>query len=517
MRPATALPTALPAALPTSLAAVLIMVVVTVACEAGDTSSEADGGVWNPEFSAVQAELLGEPGTLTNAWADIDGDGDSDLFVGFNGSPNRLYRNDDGLLVDVATEMGLADERSTRTSAWGDFDSDGDPDLFLGFAGGDGPVTKLYRNDGTSFLDITVDVGLQVAEGSTRQASWVDYDSDGDLDLFLALRNFPNTLFANENGTFRDVAAEVGLDDLARTVGAVWFDYQQDGDLDIFVANMDGDPNRLFSNDGGTFTDVATAAGVVSGGRGLGDESHGTVRPCVVDYDNDGLFDLFMANYGPNALFRNGGDGTFRDVAPEFGLDIDARYDACEFGDFDNDGRVDLFVNGTVTGGIQYRDYLFRNTGDGFADVTPPELLGLDADHGVRWLDYDRDGALDLSLTGVTDTGMHHVMRNLMGSDLSGRSIQVRVVDAAGHATKAGAEVRVYVAGTRTLLGTRLIDSGSGYDTQSVLPVHFGLGGDGPVDIEVLFPGGGSREVTQRKNVDPAAHVGQPITVMLPG
>ncbi len=497
------------------LAATITAVIPFAACDWGGRSTESASAVWTPEFTAVQADLLGEPGTLTNAWADIDGDGDSDLFVGFNGSPNRLYRNDDGVLVDVAAQMGLADERSTRTSAWGDFDADGDPDLLVGFAGGDDPVTKLYRNDGASFVDVAADVGLQLAEGSTRQASWVDYDADGDLDLFLALRNFPNTLYANDDGTFHDVAAEVGLDDPNRTVGAAWFDYEQDGDLDVFVANMNGDPNGLFRNDDGTFTDVATAAGVVGGGRGLGDESLGTVRPCVADYDNDGLLDLFMANYGPNALFRNEGGGRFRDVAPELGLNIDARYDACEFGDFDHDGRIDLFVNGTVTGGTQYRDYLFRNTVDGFVDVTPPELLGLDADHGVRWVDLDQDGALDLSLTGATDTGMHHVMRSLMGSELAGRSIQVRVVDAAGHATKAGAEVRVYAAGTRTLLGTRVLDSGSGYDTQSVLPVHFGLGGDGPVDIEVLFPGGGSREVTQVKSVAPASHAGQPVTVTL--
>ena len=498
----------------------LVTAVLVAACDTGGGSPDSGSGASGPSspaFAAVQSEALGDPGTLTNAWADIDADGDMDLFVGFNGSPNRLYRNDDGVLVDVATAAGLADERSTRTSAWGDFDSDGDPDLLLGFAGGDEPVTKLYRNDKGSFVDVAADVGLQLAEGTTRQASWIDYDADGDLDLFLALRNLPNALYANENGAVRDVAPDVGLDDPRRTVGAAWFDYEQDGDLDVFVANMDGDPNGLFRNDRGTFTDVGAQAGVADGGRGLGNESLGTVRPCVVDFDNDGLLDVFVANYGPNALYRNEGDGRFRNVAPELGLDIDARYDACEFGDFDHDGRIDLFVNGTVTGGTQYRDYLFRNDADGFVDVTPPELLGLDADHGVQWLDFDQDGALDLSLTAVTDTGMHHVMLNLMGSELAGRSVQIRVVDADGRATKAGAEVRVYAAGTRTLLGTRMLDTGSGYDSQSVLPVHFGLGRDGAVDVEVVFPGGGSREVTQMKNVNPADHVGRPLTVVLTG
>ena len=95
----------------------LLISVFGAACDPGGTSTDATPAAWSPEFTPVQADILGEPGALTNAWADIDGDGDSDLFVGFNGSPNRLYRNDNGVLVDVASELGLAEERSTRTSA----------------------------------------------------------------------------------------------------------------------------------------------------------------------------------------------------------------------------------------------------------------------------------------------------------------------------------------------------------------------------------------------------------------
>jgi hypothetical protein len=200
-------------------------------------------------------------------------------------------------------------------------------------------------------------------------------------------------------------------------------------------------------------------------------------------------------------------------VASELGLAVDGRYDACVFGDVDNDGLVDLFVNGTVTGGVQYRDYLLRNTPEGFVDVTPEEILSLDADHGAQWVDFDQDGALDLSLAGVTDTGMHLLLRSLMPPERRGRSIQVRVQDSAGHATRAGAEVRVYAAGTRALLGTGLVDTGSGYNTQSVVPVHVGLPGPGEVDVEVSFPGGGSRLTTVRRGVDPLSEGGQPVTV----
>ena len=183
-----------------------------------------------PYFSAVQAELMGDGGTFSNAWADIDGDGDSDLFVGFNGEPDRLYRNDDGVFVNVAEELGMTTRRRTRSSAWGDFDQDGDPDLFLGLVGGeDGAITALFRNDGDRFVDVAADVGLQLLEGATRQAAWVDFDGDGDLDLFLGLRDRENVLFRNDQGKFQDVAVEVGVADGRRTVGALWFDYEQDG------------------------------------------------------------------------------------------------------------------------------------------------------------------------------------------------------------------------------------------------------------------------------------------------
>ena len=456
---------------------------------------------------------MGAGGTFSNAWADVDGDGDFDLFVGFNGEPNRLYRNDNGVLVNVAAELGMTTPRRTRSAAWGDFDGDGDPDLFLGLAGGDDGIAVLLRNDGDRFVDVTSEVGLWLEAGSARQAAWVDFDGDGDLDLFFAMRDRENLLFRNDGGQFHDVAAEVGVADARRTVGALWFDYEQDGDLDLVVANMDGDANGLFRNDQGLFTDVAEEAGIADGGRGVGDPAYGTVRPCVVDYDADGRMDLFMANYGPNALYHNEGDGSFRNVAEELGVAIDSHYDTCAFGDYDLDGRVDFFVNGTVSGDTHYRDYLFRQTEDGFVDVTPAEILELHADHGVQWLDFDGDGALDLSLTGAPPTGMHYVMRNSRGDDGGGVSIQVLVVDAEGNATRAGAEVRIYRAGTDELLGAQVVDSGSGYNSQNVAPVHFGLPGPGLVDIEVIFPAGGRRDAVRETGVDPASTVGRPVTI----
>mgnify|MGYP001435062281 FL=1 len=190
-------------------------------------------------FSPVSEELFDEGGALTDAWADVDLDGDPDRFVGFNGTPSRLYRNDgiDGF-VDIASEVGLITERSVRTSAWGDFDSDGDPDLLLGYSGEE-PVIALWKNNGATFTEVSEMVGLRIVSGTTRQAAWVDVDADGDLDLFLAMRDGPNHLLIQTAGKFKNEAHNLGLDDTRRTVGALWFD-DGDGWLDVIVTNMNG-------------------------------------------------------------------------------------------------------------------------------------------------------------------------------------------------------------------------------------------------------------------------------------
>jgi hypothetical protein len=485
-----------------------VAVVATAAC-LGDRDPEL------VRFAPVQLELFGTGGAITDAWADVDGDGDPDRFVGFDGAPARLYRNDriDGF-VDVAAELGVAVQRSVRTSAWGDFDLDGDADLLLGYAGGT-PVTALYRNDGAAgFTDVATEVGLAVAEGTTRQASWIDYDEDGDLDLFLAMRDRANRLFENRRAAgFADVTDDVGIGDTRRSVGAVWFDLG-DGRLDVLVGNMNGDANALLQQTEGGFAPWAGDGAVQSGGRTLGDDAEGTVRPCVVDYDDDGDFDLFFANYGPNGLLERRSDGSFVNVAAERGLATASRYDTCAWGDFDHDGRVDLYVNGTVGGGEHYRDWLMRREGGAtFVDVTPPELLGLNASHGANWVDFDQDGDLDLALAGSAEDGTHLLLRNLLRPEFSSHSLQVRVLDGRGFATRPGAEVRLYVAGTDQLLGTRLVDTGSGYDAQSDLPVHFGLPAANPVDVAVTVLAGGQRRTAVLRDVDPDAYRGRGLTL----
>jgi hypothetical protein len=472
---------------------------------------------WNASLDIIQEETFRDGGTLTNAVADFDNDGDLDLFVGFRGQSNRMYRNDGAGFTDVAGEVGLDETHVTRTSAWGDYDGDGHLDLFVAFVSGDESFCRLYRNggNGSRFADVSREVGL-VLTGSFRQANFVDFDRDGDVDLYIGLRDKPNALYRNEDGKFTDVAGSLGVDDPRRTVGTVWFDYDKDGDLDLYVANMDGDANGMFRNDGGRFVDTAADLGIDSGGRPLGRRMFGSVRPTLVDFDNDGNLDIFVANYGPNALYRNQ-SGRFANVAPQMGLAIDSCYDTGTWGDFDNDGRPDLYVNGTITRGRSFRDYLFHNDGETFSEVTPQSLIGLHADHGAHWFDYDGDGDVDLSLTGAGPDGMHYLLRNGQPAAAGRGSLQIQVLDDKGHYTRAGSEVRLYRAGTSHLLGTRIVDTGSGYNSQNAAPVHFGLGAEKLVDVEITSMSRDGRKTGRLEGIEPQAYAGRVLTVKIDG
>jgi hypothetical protein len=461
----------------------------------------AAAGLQEFAFEPYQSNLSAGA-TLSNAAADFDGDGDPDLFLGFNGEPNRLFRNDKGTLTDVAADVGVADARATRAAAWADVDADGDPDLLLGFAPGSGSILRFYRNDAAKFHDQTKEVGLIVESGAVRQLSFVDVDGDDDLDLFVAFRDRSNALYRNDRGAFTDVAASLGLADARKTVGAVWFDEDEDGDLDLYLANQDGDANGLFRNDRGRFTDVAAAAGLRWAGRTPEDAGRGTVRPCAADVNGDGRIDVVAANYGTNGLFLNRGGGTFEDASAAWGIATDGRHDTCAIGDFDNDGRVDVYINGTVTGGVSYRDFLLRNAGTRFDDVTPSSLLAVHASHGALWLDVDSDGDEDLALAGSRPEPLPLVWRNALPASPTRRWLTVRVVDGRGRATRAGAEVRVYAAGTRKLIATRLVDTGSGYNAQSDVPIHVGVGAEARVDVEAISPRRGRRAVNRSAGVE---------------
>ena len=328
----------------------------------------------------------------------------------------------------------------------------------------------MYRNDGSGrFTDIAHDLGIDV-KGETRQVSWIDFDNDGRVDLFIAFRDAPNMLFHNEGNRFVDVAKDMGVDDARKTVGAVWFDMNDDGRLDVFVANQDGTMNGLFRNDGSRFVDVADELGMDAAGRPANFGSNG---PSVVDYDNDGRLDLFVAGYGRNFLFHNDGNGRFSEVAAAHGRGRRGQARRRPRGATTTTTAVpDLYVSSYVERPVNERDFLFHNGAGAFTDAMPEIVAKHGATHGVQWVDFNGDGALDLALANNNPGGGHYLFRNLLPPDRARRSMQVQVVDKNGHYTRAGSEVRVFAAGKRTVLGSRLVDTGGGYCSQSVMPVH---------------------------------------------
>jgi hypothetical protein len=468
-----------------------------------------------PRFEPVQPELFAAAGGQPNCWADYDNDGAPDLFVGFKADlPNRLYRNDGGKFVEVGADLKLGDLPDTRAAGWGDFNADGNPDLYVGFSRRADTANKLYRNDGHGkFVDVARDLGVDV-KGETRQISWIDFDNDGRLDLFVAFRDAPNMLFHNEGNRFVDVAKDMGVDDPRKTVGAVWFDYNGDGRLDVFTANQDGTTNGLYRNDGNRFTDVAHELGMDAFGRPATNGSNG---PSVADFDNDGHLDLFVAGYGANFLFHNDGGGKFTNVADAMGLNPGEKATPSNWGDYDNDGRVDLCVSSYIDKPLNEKNYLYRNTGERFNEVISPKFAKHGPTHGIVWADFDGDGALDLAITNNNPGGTHYLYRNVLPPERARRSLQVMVLDHQGHATKAGSEVRIYAPGTRTVWGGRIVDSGSGYCSQSVLPVHFGLPKESRVDVEVTAFTKAGRKITRIPNVNPNKLARRVLVVKLPG
>ncbi|MGD9402851.1 MAG: FG-GAP-like repeat-containing protein, partial [bacterium] len=264
-----------------------------------------------------------------------------------------------------------------RGLAWVDYDDDGDLDIFV-----TNRTTSdhLFRNDDLTaggFVDATPVVLADTSDN--RAAAWGDYDADGDLDLYVSTWG-PNKLYRNDSGgTFVNVTT-APLDDSSIGNTASWADYDNDGDLDLYLVN--NGPNRLFRNDGAEgFTDVTQGA--------LGDTCLG-MGMAWADYDDDGDLDLYIANrQGPNLLLKNVGDDEFIDATtPE--VAVPEQSGGAAWADYDNDGDLDLFV--TTDG----PDRLFRNDGGYFADVSSAIAEFRGAGRGVAWFDYDYDGDLDV-------------------------------------------------------------------------------------------------------------------------
>ena len=423
----------------------------------------------------------GDPGAV--AWLDVDGDGDEDLFVATL-SKNRLFRNDGGRFTKM---RGTGLEKGSAFSfgvAVGDYDNDGRLDLFVANLG---MPNKLYRNEGDwRFRDVTRDANVGGGSANSYSAAFADFDRDGFVDLYVANgsqqqpgRNF---LYRNlGNGRFEEIADGAGVAGNESSLGCAWADYDDDGWPDLFVANFAG-PDRLYRNDGdGTFSDRTTRAGVADAGNGAG--------AAWGDYDNDGHVDLYVFNTNSGAaadrLYRNNGDGTFADATQAAGLRENGDGEAVVWGDFDNDGWLDLYLVNRSDFTSQ-RNRLFRNLGNGrFVDATSVAgVMGSGAGQPAAAADFDGDGALDIYV-GNLPKKKEELFRNRGGG---GSWLVVRLEGRQSNRAAIGARVTVEAGG---LTMTREISSSSGRSSQNQLGAHFGLGDASEADSVVIrWPNG---------------------------
>jgi hypothetical protein len=476
------------------------------------------------------------------AFLDYDHDGRLDAFVlsgrrleamaGEDGPGNRLYRNrGDGTFADVTDAAGL------RRAGWasgvcaGDYDNDGRLDLMVTYYG----HNVLYRNRGGSFEDVTAKAGLPA--GGVRWGSgctFVDYDRDGRLDLFVSnylvfdLARAPepgagtncvwkgiavncgpkglptdvNLLFRNRgDGTFADVSAASGV---SRVTGrypmtAAAADFDEDGWPDIYVA-CDSTASILYRNNrDGTFTDVALASGVAYGEYGNVQAGMGLA---VGDYDRDGRLDILKTHFADDipALYRALGGGLFEDVAAQLGLAVQNRH--VEWGagmpDLDNDGWPDVFyVTGHVYPEIERHlpqhphlgpKVVFRNHGGRrFEDVSARSGPGATAprsSRGAAFGDYDDDGDVDVLVMNMNEPPS--LLRNELRSD--NRWLKVKLAGVRSNRAGIGATVVVTAGGRRQ---ARAVLSQSSYYSHDDLRLHFGLGAARRADaVEVRWPSG---------------------------
>tara|TARA_R110002096_G_scaffold436096_2_gene667476 strand:+ start:57890 stop:59386 length:1497 start_codon:yes stop_codon:yes gene_type:complete len=464
-----------------------------------------------PDFTRIQPDTFGGNMALSNAWGDYDNDGDLDLVISFKTGDVRLYNNELGGFTNVGPVLGLpTDGKERRSIAWGDYNADGYLDLYIG---SNRHGNELYRNDKSQgFKEVSRQMRVDIPKVSARQISWIDYDNNGTLDLFVADRIGPNLLFSNDGEKFSDVSMETGLADPRATVGACWFDYNRDGLLDLFLANQGEGKDALYKNEGGTFTDVAGELGMEGGPR---IRSDGGVDCAVADYNNDGHLDLFVATYGINKLYKNNGDGGFDEVSNEMGIDGNDHMVGSSWGDYDNDGLLDLFVAGyhNIDGVRSPHDRLFHNEGDHFTEIETHGTALSGADHGIQWADFDNDGDLDISLTeGYNIAGRHPVARNNLSKEVRAKSLQVMVADKNGIFNRAGSEVRIFNMDGK-LLGLRMVSTGDGYNSHSNQPVHFALPDQNEVNVEVTFLTEKGRKKQIVQSVKPTDYVGKSLTI----
>ena len=471
-----------------------------------------------PRLGLSKFDLSG--GAITE---DFDGDGFMDILCStWNpaGEMSYFHNQGDGSFREWGDEAGLAGQLGGLNMMPADYDNDGFVDVlvlrgaWMNKLGQQRNSLLRNRGDGT-FEDVTVAAGLAVPARPTQTAVWVDYDLDGDLDLYVGCESvrrgpmliFPNQLFRNRgDGSFEDVAASAGVLNGYYCKGVTAGDVDGDGWPDLYLSNLDG-PNRLYRNRGdGSFEDIAPRVGVGDAGS--------TFPTWLFDYDNDGWLDIFTGGYyhdqgmrlvaadmlgmkppplGWCRLYRNDSRGGFRDVTEEVGLGHPHLAMGSNFGDLDNDGFLDFYLGtgnplfSSIVPNVMYRN----DAGQRFVDVTSSGGFGnLQKGHGVAFGDLDNDGDQDIyQQMGGAYLGDEFFNTFYLNPGHGNRWLTIVLIGERSNRFGHGARVTIEVSdeeGTRRI--HRQVGSGGSFGGSS-LQLEVGLGAAQKIQsLEVVWP-----------------------------
>ncbi len=457
------------------------------------------------------------------AWGDYNNDGYQDLLV----KGSRLFENNgppDWDFTEVTNRTGIS---GSGYAVWGDYNNDG----FLDFFSVGHPYEYwdcLWMNQGPpyyTFINVTGGAGALDDSMPGLAAAWADYDRDGFLDIYVVnwrdgenIR-YPDVLWHNNgDGTFTDVTVPAGVyegSDPYAGMGVNWGDYNNDGWPDIHVSNYLVTPNYLYENNGdGTFDEVAhdkNAAGLAPAGGYYGH----TAGSSWADYDHDGDLDMWVSNLAHTTdprgfytdysqMLRNDGSSagySFTDVRDETGIEKkpymseDELHFGIAWGDYDNDGDLDMFIP-QIKNYVDYAySFFFENNGDGtFTDVSEDVGVRVWDSDGACWADYNNDGYIDLITEGKYhyESGKYEVrlFRNNGGSSNSWLKVGVE----ASESNTASIGARVYVEYDGTTQMKEIEGGTAGHAYQHSLIQHFGFGDySGAVNVTVWWPSGMER------------------------
>jgi len=416
-------------------------------------------------------------------WIDYDNDGDLDLFVTNGpeqGQNNFFYENNgNGTFTKIDTIAITQDGKASDGSSWGDIDNDGDVDLFV--ANWWGQPNLLYVNNGDKTFTFQQNSIVSTEASHSETGSWGDYNNDGFLELYVCnsggnLRNF---LYKNNgDGTFTKITGGV-LTQSFYSRNVDWIDFNNDGLLDIFVTNENNQNENLYLNNGdGTFTTASVPSLLQNGGRTAGSNWE--------DIDNDGDFDVLLINWSNqrNHLLINNGDGTFTKLnEPPFTTDISNSFGS-SVGDIDNDGDLDIIISRAFTT-QKTTNLLYINNNDGtFTKSNDAAVQDSGWTYGVSFGDYDNDGWLDLFEARCFNENENNVLFHNNGGNNNWIVLNLEGIISNKSAIGAIVKLKTEISGNPVWQMRKVVGQ-NGYCGQN-LQVHFGLGDATNIDSLVI-------------------------------